>query len=617
MPIRMQLLPESTISLTGGTVTGAADSDDALREHDDDDYVHLDPGGECVVRVDDSPTITADQRVSGLRIRVKGSNDGTTLFTADFVRPTAGATGASISRYSAIPRFTQMNGQYILTDADGNEWTETEIDDARIRMRVGAAAPNGVKAIWADVEGLIHFKPTMQQLAVPIRDPSPLLKWSGVDNGDEQAAYHHRIFYKVDYDDPGFDVDVTTPVYDSGEVAYAGRSQHAVPEGFLDYGDAYVWAGRVATVFPGGPTPGETWWGDTWAFTEFETPSLPSNTPDGDSVGILDDSLPLLGWTYTDTHLKPVDYYDLEIYDEIGVLAYPLFPPRETAVIPGGPSGTTFSYQVKTPLLNGEEYSWLLIPHITFPFDFTNLNWIGIEMAYTEPPVPTITATPDATQPRIQVEVFGNTGHRVRVEKSIDGQNTWQPVRFATALDVTTAVGMNFWDYESESHRTVAYRAIQTTEAEPNESSQYSDPVEATLEMDYNWLVDPTNTNLKMHIISQDTVLVRNLHRDRTAYRPIGSSLPIVMSGEGAEESYVIAVLCMDTDEEELLKDILDNNEVLVHHTPRKMRYVSVAGDITEGEYLWADLHGNPVVYRQYLIPLIEVEAAEIEVETF
>lgn len=138
----------------------------------------------------------------------------------------------------------------------GTEWTKTAVDAMQIHCRMLYAWYNHVNVrvteIYWDVD--VRDQPTITGTpavtgATSTTFPSVSWVYGANADGDPQTAYRVKIFTSAQYGAAGFDPAVSSPVYDSGELAGAADSW-TTPLGLLN-GTTYKMYIAVAQDFNG------------------------------------------------------------------------------------------------------------------------------------------------------------------------------------------------------------------------------------------------------------------------------------------------------------------------------------------------------------------------------
>jgi hypothetical protein len=620
-----RIRPDGTVSTVSITLTGgAADADDALRRTSVSDQskaqqVNFNAGTSDVIVDNQSiPVLGATQRICRLRIRVGVGAIAGSL--AASLR-SAAVNVQSLLVTNVTTDYTEFNGNWINVNPNGSvEWTEAAVN--AVQQKLNANGNAGMGIFWADVEVDERTRPTVSIIspaagALVARDGF-LVKWNFTAAGDAASKYQVKVFTAAVAEGAGFDPETSANVYGSGvQTPSSGSYQHQVSPTsiFAAATDHYVYV-KSASLFNGGTNPNEQWYSQ-WVGRKIRTVSVPVMTVTA-PTGAIATSQPTITYTLTDADGKVPIYLHFRIFEQPGG-TWTGFDPDNTAVYPtweaivGDPNLFTGSWPLDYPALANTKTYRCYVKAVYSGSPPVIQNFSDFTTFWTNPATPTFTVTPQPdTNSRVQLAVRNNENHasvRVTIERSLDGGASWVKVRGANSVNIGFNVTTNFYDYEAPPRTSVMYRVwcVSSGSGFPLQSL----PATATVTINARWvfLCDPINPARNMHTVTQGSYVDRNRSRRRTFYEAIGRTKPVVMRGLLQAESFTMNFLARNPTEEAALILLLDSDRTLLLRTPRKMTWVEVAGDYTDSEYLWADLHGSPAIARLFTVPFIEVDS--------
>jgi len=199
---------------------------------------------------------------------------------------------------------------------------------------------------------------------------------------------------------------------------------------------------------------------------------------------------------------------------------------------------------------------------------------------------------------------FGPMDHMV--ERSIDDGATWEPVRGYPSRDIYSFL----YDHEAPFNIPVKYRANSTTEISGSPvSSDWSTVATTTLSVGVVWVKNPLDPTQNAHVYVEGSWLPSNRYKARQVHKPLGSTLPKVIRGDGDYETFNLDFICIGDDMHEALEDLLAADVVLCIQSGKRTRYVEVSGEWTSSESLWDDLRGETQEAWKVSVPFVEVAA--------
>lgn len=636
MPIDQILRPSATVTNIDSEIggSGAATVWEALKRMsptilDKQNWVQLATipitgDSYVIVDVDDlSPALLATQRISQVRVKAyaKSSAAGTVRFHGT-LRESGGSETDSFFKNTDLGDSGQViTGNWVKAKPSGGEWTAAIVNAMKLRLRDthgGGAFPI---VYYAQIE--LQIQQAAQSTVIyPTSstriDPGFQFKasWLAEAAGDAPFEYQLKVFSKAIAEDPSFDANTSTAVYDSGIDPITTGTEHTVPAALLAYGTDYYIYVRTSTIF-NGPTPGEEWWGP-WGGQLFRTGSIPVVTVTSPS-GVQATARPFVGATYADADGKPADKYLIRIFERPISGSWAGFNPD---FFPAGVLQVSYEQiggagvlnQVPAPqyILNGKNYRAYVK---AYPVNFTAQpqNFIEFTTSWTPPTTPTLTAIADTLDPsRLILTMKNNHNHasaRITVERSIDGV-TWTRVRGIDALNIGYNVNVDHYDFEAPVRQFVSYRAfvVSTESGAPTQSNFATSSTGYTPKV--NYLKDPLDPARNMHVVTTGQFLEKSNRRARAFYEPIGRELPLAFRGAAKGDRFQVQFIARTVQEEAALEKLLDSNRTLWFQTAAHDWYVDVDSDYNTSEYMWNYLHNDDAhPSRIYTVTFVEVDA--------
>lgn len=567
--------------------------------------------------------LASDERCR--RIRVRAIGHVTHSSTVGKAEGRVGATVISGPTWQAATDVRQLvTGLWHVAGDAGPEglwdWTQAEIDSIELRGRVQSlidpSGRVGVDELWMELDVVKRAVVTPAAPASAERDPSTVVPWTYVGDGDAQKAYQLRVFTKAATLVGGFDPAVTAPTYDSGEIVSSATSQ-LVPEGVLAYGTEYVAFVRAAK-----DVNGATWWGTYmaggWAFTTAAVPVVAVDVPPDDT------NRPLVDWSVTQLESTSQAEYRVKVFKQPAG-GWAGFNPdtNEVDLVEdsgqvGLPFGTATQYQVAGSLLNATTYrayvkAWKSSPEIgrpTIPSAWAFTTWTT---DFDAPPTPSIVTAVAANGVDIDVTVTPGVGgagipdedHYI-VERRIDG-GAWATFNLGggddSSLIVPAAEPFTITDHEAPLQRLVEYRATAVTTALGSPVASLASNVDGeTLSAQTVWLKDTYTPASNQELAVEHVTLERTVTRARTIHRPLNRTKPLVVRGVADGSSFELRVLLNGRQAYDDIAPLLDSDHTLFVQAPIGSWYVELSGDLVYSEQLW-----ELDELRSLVFPVVEV----------
>jgi len=174
-----------------------------------------------------SVTLTASQRVKQVRLRVRASTPTdvgrlNVYLGALIARKNYFYTGLAIRGTNASA--TTFTGPYFTSAPDGSEWTQTNLNNLRVKATEYKETTDRGKfyELFADVD--IVTAPSVGTVSAPVGGVStttPDITWTYVDSVDNstQDYVQIKVFSSSQYNAASWNVNTSTPTWTSGELA--------------------------------------------------------------------------------------------------------------------------------------------------------------------------------------------------------------------------------------------------------------------------------------------------------------------------------------------------------------------------------------------------------------
>jgi hypothetical protein len=215
-----------------------------------------------------SATLTSSQRVKQVRLRARVSTPTdvgrlNVYLGALINRKNYFYSGLAIRGTNTSP--TTFTGPYFTSAPDGSEWTQTNINNLRVKCTEYKESTDRGKFYELFVDVDIVTKPTVGTVSAPVGSVStttPDITWTYVDSVDNstQDYVEIKVFSSSQYGAGGWNVDTSTPTWTSGELA---TTELTSVVGALLTPATYRCFVRVAKDINGTP-----FWSD-WSYSEF------------------------------------------------------------------------------------------------------------------------------------------------------------------------------------------------------------------------------------------------------------------------------------------------------------------------------------------------------------
>ena len=257
----------SLYAITGGSATIQA----ALSDASDGTYVQKVNsvlGGADLIMDFGTVTITSTQRVKQVRVRARCStpndNGKINVYLGSLItRKNYFYSGLAIRGSYTSP--TTFSGPYYTSAPDGSDWTQTNLNNIRVKLEEYKDTTDRGKAYELYVDVDIATQPTVGTVSAPVGavgTTTPDITWTYVDSTDNstQDYVEIKVFSAAQYNATGWVVGTSTPTWTSGAIAQTDLNSVV---GSLLTPATYRCFVRVAKDINGTP-----FWSD-WNYSEF------------------------------------------------------------------------------------------------------------------------------------------------------------------------------------------------------------------------------------------------------------------------------------------------------------------------------------------------------------
>ena len=273
------LRPNASAGASNYTVTSAANIHSAL--NDDSDTTFIKRTSTTITSSAQTyygtVSITSSTLVKRVRLRtrvVTPTSTSRVTFTLSTV--VAGITkwGSAYQR-KGVYALSTYTGPWFTSPPGGGTWTQAAIDGIGVQITDYAAASADratIYEMYIDVD--ISTKPTTavsSPTGTVTTTSRPQVTWTYSDvDGEPQTYYQLRVFTSAQYGAAGFNVETTTPFWDSGELA--GDVTTSSIAALLVDGTYRVYVRTAKTV------SASPYWSD-WVYSQFSVDVTPPTAP--------------------------------------------------------------------------------------------------------------------------------------------------------------------------------------------------------------------------------------------------------------------------------------------------------------------------------------------------
>lgn len=603
-------------------------------------------------------TLSGSQKCSRMRQvhRLKKQSGNTTSFQSWIHGYPAGVrTWSSPDQQYSVSSTTTYEQQFPWrkpsdmtqgTPPTGPDFSQTEITGLRIEHMhfpggTGTNYEHRVFESWVELE-ILEAPAVTWDLSTLTADTNPYTtwKWNYSGNGETQKKYRIKVFTLAQTVAGGFDPDVTTPIYDTGEVT-SSAANHSTSTGgaspFTLNGDykAYI---KVAKDLNG-----TDWWSSAWVitptYTITENPVTNVTAPTGAAVN---SSTPTITWTYADgnsTIVNPQVRYHIKLYRKLSgswpagfpgdlstfdaaVTAGTIVLVYDSGVVVNDASTSKSLSGTGVTLANASNYRTYMrtgkieadLPIGVSYLMYSAWDFEEFTTSFAQPPVPLIsvvrdpvkltdhliTVTPQAGTPTAEYwNVYRSINNGPYKAFHIGGGQS--------SLNRVLTGATVFRDAEAPQNQLVTYAAesVDTGLGVPVASNLATASITNTLNQ--VWLKVPMAPSYDMRLMVEDVWEAVTQVKPRTSHAPLGRNAAIVVKSGTKYDTLSLTFLVLTRASYTALQNLLGQGNVFFLQTPKDIWYVEVSGDISEQAHLWDGLHAEEDVWK-FTIPFVEVE---------
>lgn len=578
----------------------------------------FDTAGRQVLLDFETYVLSASERCSRVRVRAVGY--GITSSTYLFAEP--GANGVfDLAGLAWMNNGVDASSNYYgawRTEPPGapTEWDQASLDSLRLSIThdsIGLAPHARVveASFWIDIVRV----PTASFI-VPAYDGTvpqiPVLQWAYIGNGEAQTGYHVKVFTKAIAEAGGFDPETeATVAFDSGVKTGSATSVGVVSPFFsplLSEGDEYYAYVKVAKKFNG-----VDWWGPWSTGRRFIVDDAPVTSVTGPADPVTDATRPVVTFTYTDTvGGSEKAAHELRVFAEPGG-GWGGFDPDSavgTHVYGIVRNDSSLSEQVGVDLVNGTNYrTYVRQQQNGLPQGLENLwgdwDYVEFDLTLATPAAPLLAVTPVVSNASVNLQLTQQENAVIpeyyQIERNdLLGLGDWKLVRGAEEIPRVAHGNVQvFVDYECPFYSAaVQYRArsVDTSLGQP--VSTLTAAIACNLQVKNVWLKtlsSPPFFNKSFKVVDEWVVHTRTKIRSKKS--ALGRDKPYVISGDEDAISFGVTFLIQGESDWLFLEAILASTPLLYQSTKRNV-WVELAGDVSEVDHLWDELHGEEGVRR-------------------
>lgn len=540
-------------SLNAGTTAVAMDAvlDDGLPANgtsgatsgwDDATYLAHDTGTNTAAQRIEFGTFTipvlAQIRSVQLRYRVhfpswiSGDNRyyRVSLFDAAAQSRVADDIYANVIGSSAV---TAHNGGVFTTNSQGAAWTQANISAlaASIQYWGGTTGSTSFRLteLYADV--LYNEAPTATVTAPAeggtVGTTRPTITWDYADpENDLQERYQVKVFSEAQYTDPLFNVETSTPIFDSGVVYDSNARSVALNTDLINtiVYRAYV---RVADVGSSGRY-------SNWDYNQFTVTLSPATTPSITATILNNEGrirLDVIGSGDVGSHAI-LEYSDdagetwkTHRAGDVAPMSSPLATPAISSVTTATTGGTladatAYSYKVTALLGNGE----------TVPSAEGTVT-TGAGPTGTHSTTVNWGAVAGATGYKVYGRISGAWGLLATLGLVTTWTDTGADAPGAAPPTAGTTRQISIYDDEARSLTARMYRA-RATDAAATLTSAPSGTVTATLVLADWWLKDPLAPQLNRSVWVEGREIEVTYPEEIAEFLPLGRARKVILKGD-------------------------------------------------------------------------------------
>jgi len=298
-------------------------------------------------------------------------------------------------------------------------------------------------------------------------------------------------------------------------------------------------------------------------------------------TGTVADNSPTVTWSTVydpDLGVPPGSNYEVKIFSSAQYSAGGFNPETSTPTLTSGPltaTGTVTSYEFTSLLANGVYRAYVKQAASNVSYHPSAWAYSGFTVSASKPGTPTVTLTPDSASSKMLVAIVHSAGaattNRFQVQRSDDGGASYQNIRTPLANGFIIANGTSdafLYDYEMPMDYPVYYRARALTDATQAYGDWGYTVPGGTITAATWWIKHPTLPAMNLPINLRSYPDASN-QSNQGAFRPLGSSLPVIVSDNSGPLTGTIAILCEDQNDRDLLDTLLEQKVPMLLQGPR------------------------------------------------
>lgn len=323
-------------------------------------------------------------------------------------------------------------------------------------------------------------------------------------------------------------------------------------------------------------------------FIDVDVASQPTLSVSAPTGTITASATPEVQWAYTDPDASdPQAFYQVKVFTAAQYGAGGFDPATSTATWDSGQVGSSeLGAVIAEPLLSGTYRAYARVAKSIngSPF-WSDWAYSGFILSLTPPPTVTIDASWSSSEGKATLDLTGGnpvgfTSQYFQVQRSDDSGVTWSYVRNGSEVTVSGSYTATVVDYEAPRNLTVRYRArsigVSGEERIPSDWSTAIPQVLVTNDGTW-WLKSISAPTLNVGSLRVTGDLTRQIEEPSTVFRPLGSSLPIVVAGVIGGEDGQLEFTTVTTAEWTALELVLKHQGTLLVQDPLgRQRYIRI-----------------------------------------
>lgn len=323
-------------------------------------------------------------------------------------------------------------------------------------------------------------------------------------------------------------------------------------------------------------------------YVDVDVASQPTVTVTAPTGTLTTTATPDVTWTYTDPdNEQPQAFYEIRVFTAAQYGAGGFDPETSTATWDSGVVGSSdASGTVSSLLLSGTYRAYVKVAKDINGQPFWSA-WAFSQFVLnlTPPSVPTLSVAWDSALGKATLSITGSsigapyTRQYFSAERSDDGGSTYATIRDGSEI-LPTGTAATVFDYEAPRDVTVRYRVRSVGVAGENRiPSAYSVVSQVLVTNDGTWWLKAIEAPaLNVGGLRISTALGITVEEPVTVFRPLGRSLPVVVSGliGGYDGSYRISIVGDEWDDVSGI--LLHQGTLLAQEPSGEQKYIRITG---------------------------------------